>query len=198
MGKDRGYIPLYITNNATAFVTEEEARALVNYCSVALIEEEFIVELGTFSGGTTKILASSTRATVVTVDNYVGAYDPLDIQKDLEPWKNIIQIVGDSAKIGRLWKSKIRFLFVDAGHRYDEVLEDSIAWEPHLEPGAVVAYHDAVETIPIVRALNGRGVGVEPGPQLLVKQKIDSGDWELLETAGTIAFLRKIEKWRKE
>ena len=37
---------------------------------------------------------------------------------------------------------KFKFIFIDADHKYESVLEDFKLWSPLLEPGGLISFHD--------------------------------------------------------
>lgn len=84
---------------------------------------------------------------------------------DIQPYdgftsSNVQYIKGCSWDSAALVKEPVKFVFVDAGHGYQEVVNDNKAWEPLVVPGGVVAGHDwdsdgvrraAQDTLPGVR-----------------------------------------------
>ena len=38
--------------------------------------------------------------------------------------------------------NSIDFLFLDAGHEYEDIIEDMTAWYPKVKPGGIIAGHD--------------------------------------------------------
>lgn len=49
---------------------------------------------------------------------------------------------GKTTEVASTWNTPIDLLFIDAGHSYNEVVTDIIAWVKHVRPGGVVAFHD--------------------------------------------------------
>lgn len=131
---------------------------------LALLEQHrprVIVELGTWLGASAIAMARSARrwgGTVTCVDTWAGELDadavspagksPLML---LSCARSMVE-AGVSASIrlipstttdaARYWAQPIDFLYIDAGHSYDAVLEDLDTWVPHVRPGGVVAGDD--------------------------------------------------------
>ncbi|NTW91009.1 MAG: class I SAM-dependent methyltransferase, partial [Erysipelotrichaceae bacterium] len=54
-------------------------------------------------------------------------------------------IKGDSVKSAELFKDEsLDFVFIDAGHRYEEVKADIEAWYPKVRKGGIVSGHDYI------------------------------------------------------
>ncbi|MDI6704588.1 MAG: class I SAM-dependent methyltransferase [bacterium] len=56
--------------------------------------------------------------------------------------EKIIPLRGYSEDIARTFDKKIDLLFIDADHSYKGCNQDVKAWFPHLNPGAIVIFHD--------------------------------------------------------
>lgn len=72
-------------------------------------------------------------------------------------------IIGTSTEAATGWTGpKVGLLVIDAEHRKPNVLSDFRAWQPHLEPGAVIAFDDYEQrfhgVIEAVTELVGEGV----------------------------------------
>jgi hypothetical protein len=56
---------------------------------------------------------------------------------------------GSGVEAAAQWKGpQVGFLFHDAGHSYEDVRQDYLAWRPHLAPGAWVGVHDYWGAVP--------------------------------------------------
>jgi len=54
-----------------------------------------------------------------------------------------IQILGDSAEVGRAWdKGQVDLVFVDGDHSPDSVRADIHAWLPWVKNGGIIVFHD--------------------------------------------------------
>lgn len=49
---------------------------------------------------------------------------------------------GKTTEVASIWDTPIDLLFIDAGHSYNEVVTDIVAWVKYVKPGGVVAFHD--------------------------------------------------------
>ena len=105
------------------------------------------VEVGTFRGVTTSLLASSTGLRYVAVDPYVGyggsEHDLAAFQARVVGLTNVEHRRETSGAAARSWRhGPIAFLFLDAVHDFVNTSFDLAAWSPLLAPGALVAMHD--------------------------------------------------------
>jgi len=88
----------------------------------------------------------------------VAGYDPIPPAHT--------QILSDSAEAGHKWAvegDKVDFIFVDAGHSYEQCRDDILAWLPNLKEGGLMVVHDYYGNFPgVIRAVN----------ELLLGQKV--------------------------
>jgi hypothetical protein len=127
-----------------------------------------LFEFGTFDGRTTLHLAmnSPEDAVVHTIDIAVGSFNlgPDGAYMDrvtvgeaflASPYRcKIAQITADSRKFDYApFAGKVDFVFVDAGHAYDDVMSDSAAAFRMVRPGGVVVWHDYLTIGDVTRAL---------------------------------------------
>jgi predicted O-methyltransferase YrrM len=128
-----------------------------------------IVELGSFRGKSTAYLASRAKVPVYAIDRWTlggqadwnGRHTSKATYKAFEDnlravgvWERVKRIMGDTAAAGLDWKGPlVGLLFVDADHTITGVTADIEAWEPHLAPGAVVAFDDYWSMYPDVIAV---------------------------------------------
>ena len=62
-------------------------------------------------------------------------------------------IAGDSAESARhIADGSLAFVFIDAGHSYENVCADIKAWCPKIKPGGIIAGHDA-DHEPVAKAV---------------------------------------------
>jgi predicted O-methyltransferase YrrM len=129
-----------------------------------------IVEIGSYCGRTTLLLADAARrrgTLVVTVDHHRGSeehqpgwdyHDPSLIDAatgrvDTLPHlrralaataleDHAVVVVARSEVAGRLWGVPVRLLFLDGSHVEEQAQADYAAWAPHVAPGGVLAIHD--------------------------------------------------------
>ncbi len=111
-----------------------------------------VLEVGTYCGGTLYHWLQNARpgAVVVSVDNYAWGVDNRPLYRTWAPEGVIVEAVaGDSrdpktiAQAGAL--SPYDWIFIDAGHYYEEVKADWESYRPLATPSAVVCFHDILE-----------------------------------------------------
>ena len=178
-----------ITSNRKALLSPIEGPVLAKYASQ--VERGCIVEIGTFLGGTTAILATYSKVVVVTIDKYILGTNPLDVYSLLQDFSNVMIIVGDSPTIGNLWSTEISFLFIDGGHGYEDVKADFKSWSPHLTQDSVVAFHDARLPTGDKVSLYGYVFNGDPSVQQFITELVETGDWCVIEYVGSTAFIRR-------
>jgi len=121
-----------------------------------------IVEIGSWKGKSTISLALGSKAggggKVFAIDPHQGTYDDFTgiyTPENTEPIfrKNIkragvddiiIPLVMKSEEAARGWTVPISLLFIDGAHDYENVKLDFTLWEPHLIPGGIICFHDAL------------------------------------------------------
>ena len=80
------------------------------------------------------------------VDPVIGKMDTLPLfrrtvyQAGLED--SVIAVVGESARVARLWTTPLAFLFIDGGHGIEPARQDYELWTPHVAPGGTLVIHD--------------------------------------------------------
>lgn len=62
---------------------------------------------------------------------------------------------AESVEFSKTWQGEIDLLFIDAGHKYEEVKADYEAWEKFVPVGGFIAFHDVFDMWPgIVKLFN--------------------------------------------
>jgi predicted O-methyltransferase YrrM len=117
---------------------------------------ERIVEIGSYCGGSTVVIATAARrrnpaVRVFAVDpfqsdgsRYVTGYEAL-FDRNVAEWgvgDTITKLRTTSLEASVDWKDPIDFLFVDGDHEYDAVVTDIRAFVPFVREGGIVAFHD--------------------------------------------------------
>jgi hypothetical protein len=183
------------------WLKDEEAELLIAGTRRALREHAVptVVEIGSFCGKSTIVLASAARtanssARVYAVDPHqgvVGADDGLDsiavVAPTFERFTRNIAAAGIAEMIEPIrlhsyevpWHRPIAFLFIDGLHGYSSVMRDFFHFERHLLDGAYVAFHDSDDTY--------------PGVKTFVEGLAGSGCYEEVNRAGSLVVLRKLE-----
>lgn len=123
-------------------------------------QEGAIVEIGSFEGYSTILLAKAARSysTVYAIDPHVGKLILSDEEESPHrgnTWQRFSRNVnqaGVTEKIQALkvkteqavlgWQKPVGLLFIDGSHRYEDVKKDLLFWRSHLLPGSKVVFHD--------------------------------------------------------
>ncbi|MFB0620075.1 class I SAM-dependent methyltransferase [Streptomyces sp. AGS-58] len=129
-----------------------------------------LLEVGTYCGRSTVLLADAARAAGVgalTVDHHRGSeeqqpgwdyHDPATVDPELGLMdtlpafrrtlfragleEHVIALVGRSPQIARLWNSPLGLVFVDGGHTDEHATADYEGWAPHVAEGGLLVVHD--------------------------------------------------------
>jgi MMP 1-O-methyltransferase len=145
------------------FLGEDEARFL-GMAAACTPSQGSIVEIGSFKGKSTVVLAKVAKhyglGPVVAIDPHnfndpefeeyrrvpnATTYD--DFLKNLESAGVSDQVDvrrAFSGEVAANWNGPIRFLWIDGDHTYSGAKADFDGFFPHVSPGGVVAFHDAL------------------------------------------------------
>lgn len=142
---------------------EEDCRVLYKY---AQLSTGLIVEIGSYGGRSTLMLALGSGRKVISIDPYIGYEDIYKgFQKTIKGL-DIELIKKKSEDAAQTWNKKIGLLHVDGDHHYEEVKKDIKFWAPHVQ-GSIL-FHDYVvhqEDFGVEKAVNEmfKNVHVEAG-----------------------------------
>lgn len=163
MKQEKDYYFRTILQKYHALITINEAKLLYN---LARKSNGPIVEIGSYKGGSTIILAEGSkienRNKVYAIDPHKGTlfygirvkrWGAEKVNKNtLSKFKqNIIDsanqdivqpIVKSSYKASKKWKKSIDLLWIDGCHDYESVMIDFLAWERFLNKNGIIAFHD--------------------------------------------------------
>lgn len=129
-----------------------------------------LVEVGTYCGRSTILLADAARAAgtvAVTVDHHRGSeeqqpgweyHDPDVVDPELGRMDtlptfrrtlhragledHVIAMVGRSPQVAAVWGRPVGLVFIDGGHTDEHASADYEGWAPHLAPGGLLVIHD--------------------------------------------------------
>ncbi|EFL41597.1 secreted protein [Streptomyces griseoflavus Tu4000] len=129
-----------------------------------------LLEIGTYCGRSTILLADAARAagvTALTVDHHRGSeeqqpgwdyHDPetvdpeLGVMDTLPAFRrtlrragledHVVALVGRSPRVAALWAAPLALVFVDGGHTDEHATADYEGWAPHLAEGGLLVIHD--------------------------------------------------------
>jgi hypothetical protein len=185
----------------------EEARELARI-SFSLPAEARIVEIGSFFGASTILLAGPRR---LRGSGLVHCVDPFDCSGDLfsipyykrilveagggslrdhfeknirhagvTPWVKVHQ--GRATEVGKNWKALIDLLFLDGDHSRAGAREAYDTWARFLKPGGVIALHNSR---PENRTLD------HDGYRCLAEEEITAPDYRDIRLIGSTTFAIK-------
>ena len=133
--------------------------AELEYLAALAEKSSCILEVGSWRGRSTSVLAHHTPGIVVAVDTWRGSVEhQLELQgrpasgvfyafrENTSRYDNIWPLLANSITGARIIShSPLRFdlIFIDASHDYESVKADIEAWLPLLAPGGILCGHDA-------------------------------------------------------
>ncbi|WWQ68960.1 class I SAM-dependent methyltransferase [Streptomyces sp. Q6] len=129
-----------------------------------------LLEVGTYCGRSTILLADAARAaevTALTVDHHRGSeeqqpgwdfhdpetVDPVVGAMDTLPTfrrtlhaagleDHVVALVGKSPRVAQVWGGPLGFVFIDGGHTDEHATADYEGWAPHVADGGLLLIHD--------------------------------------------------------
>ncbi|MFI1399247.1 class I SAM-dependent methyltransferase [Streptomyces sp. NPDC020681] len=129
-----------------------------------------LVEVGTYCGRSTILLADAARetgTTAVTVDHHRGSeeqqpgwdyHDPdvvdpeIGLMDTLPTFRrtlhkagledHVIAVVGRSPQVAKVWGRPVGLVFIDGGHTDEHANADYEGWAPHVAAGGLLVIHD--------------------------------------------------------
>ncbi len=133
-------------------LTQDEKHTLKNLATN--INGKVFVELGSYLGASSYYIASGLTnkpdAKLYCIDTWQndamseGKRDTYcEFLCNIKPFSNFIVPLRDTTTNAALnFRQNIDFLFIDAGHDYEDVYNDVTHWLPKLNHGATVVFHD--------------------------------------------------------
>ncbi|MER7717109.1 class I SAM-dependent methyltransferase [Streptomyces flaveolus] len=129
-----------------------------------------LLEVGTYCGRSTLLIADAARAagvTALTVDHHRGSeeqqpgwdyHDPETVDAELGVMdtlptfrrtlhragleEHVVALVGRSPQVAAVWNSPLGLVFVDGGHTDEHANADYEGWAPHVADGGLLVIHD--------------------------------------------------------
>ncbi|MFL4950783.1 class I SAM-dependent methyltransferase [Streptomyces sp. MMS24-I31] len=129
-----------------------------------------LLEVGTYCGRSTVLLADAARqagVTALTVDHHRGSeeqqpgwdyHDPETVDPEIGLMdtlptfrrtlhragleENVVALVGRSPQIAALWNTPLGLVFIDGGHTDEHAAADYEGWAPHVAEGGLLVIHD--------------------------------------------------------
>ena len=151
----------------------EGQACLLHDRAAGLGPDAVVVEIGSFRGRSTIVLASAAPAgaEVVAIDPHAGgdrgpreiAPDPARGETDLAAFKANLAAAGlservrhvrlPSAAAGGAVDGSIDLLYVDGAHRFGPARSDLVEWGGRVRPGGTMLVHDAFSSVGVTLAL---------------------------------------------
>lgn len=141
--------------------TEAHGNALEKLVQMVLRENIMIVEVGSWKGYSTSVLAKSVadyHGSVFAIDHWLGGEETTkhDYAKKVDVysifkhnmivlgvWDIVHPLVMDSLTASQIFADGILdLIFIDADHRYEPFKKDVSAWLPKLRDGGILCGHD--------------------------------------------------------
>ncbi|WP_329032887.1 class I SAM-dependent methyltransferase [Streptomyces sp. NBC_01725] len=129
-----------------------------------------LLEVGTYCGRSTILLADAARAagvTALTVDHHRGSeeqqpgweyHDPSVVDPEVGRMDtlpsfrrtlhtagledHVVAVVGRSPQVAAVWGGPLGLVFIDGGHTDEHANGDYEGWAPHLAVGGLLVVHD--------------------------------------------------------
>ncbi|MEE1753260.1 class I SAM-dependent methyltransferase [Streptomyces sp. SP18CS02] len=155
---------------AKGFMPVREGLALHAAAAQAALLGLPLLEVGTYCGRSTILLADAARAAgtvAVTVDHHRGSeeqqpgweyHDPtvvdpqVGLMDTLPTFRrtlhaagledHVIAVVGRSPQVARVWAGEVGLVFIDGGHTDEHANGDYEGWAPRVAPGGLLVVHD--------------------------------------------------------
>ncbi|MFD8543819.1 class I SAM-dependent methyltransferase [Streptomyces sp. NPDC059649] len=155
---------------AKGFMPVDEGLALYAAAAGAARLGLPLVEVGTYCGRSTVLLADAARAagvTAVTVDHHRGSeeqqpgweyHDPSVVDPEVGRMDtlptfrrtlhaagledHVIAVVGRSPQVAAVWARPVGLVFIDGGHTDEHATADYEGWAPHVAPDGLLVIHD--------------------------------------------------------
>ncbi|MEU7155682.1 class I SAM-dependent methyltransferase [Streptomyces chrestomyceticus] len=194
---------------AKGFMPAGEGLALYTAAGEAAALGMPLVEVGTYCGRSTILLADAARAagvTVVTVDHHRGSeeqqpgweyHDPAVVDPEvglmdtLPTFRrtlyaagledHVVALVGRSPQAAALWNTPVGLVFIDGGHTDEHATADYEGWAPHVAPGGLLVIHDVFAD----PADGGQA------PYRVYRRALESGAFTEMSVHGSLHVLRR-------
>jgi len=199
---------IWLSRRIPGWTRGDEAAALAR-ASYASPDEAVIVEIGSFLGCSTILLAGARKLRGSGKVHCVDAFDtsgdafsvpiyrahqdslPVSLRKrfdenirltGLTEWVEVHQ--GRDSDIASGWKSPIDLLFMDGDHSVEEARQTYQAWSRFLKSGGVIAIHNSRNDVPYAEG--------HDGSMRLVAEAIRPPRYADIHCIGTTTFARRL------
>ncbi|MFJ3528210.1 MULTISPECIES: class I SAM-dependent methyltransferase [unclassified Streptomyces] len=155
---------------AKGFMPVVEGLALYEAAAEAAALGLPLLEVGTYCGRSTILLADAARAagsTALTVDHHRGSeeqqpgweyHDPTVVDPEVGRMdtlptfrrtlhaagleEHVVALVGRSPQVAAVWGGQLGLVFIDGGHTDEHANGDYEGWAPHVAEGGLLVIHD--------------------------------------------------------
>ncbi|MFZ3594292.1 class I SAM-dependent methyltransferase [Streptomyces sp. BH104] len=155
---------------AKGFMPRGEGLALYSAAVEAAALGLPLLEVGTYCGRSTILLADAARSagvTALTVDHHRGSeeqqpgwdfHDPetvdpvVGLMDTLPTFRrtlhaagledHVVALVGKSPRVAKAWGGQLGLVFIDGGHTDEHAGADYEGWAPHVAEGGLLLIHD--------------------------------------------------------
>ncbi|MFI5521374.1 class I SAM-dependent methyltransferase [Streptomyces platensis] len=194
---------------AKGFMPVDEGLALYAAAAEAAALGLPLVEVGTYCGRSTILLADAARGAgvlAVTVDHHRGSeeqqpgweyhdatvVDPEVGRMDTLPTfrrtlhaagleEHVLALVGRSPQAAAVWQAPVGLVFIDGGHTDEHATADYEGWAPHLASGGLLVIHDVFAD----PADGGQA------PYRIYRRALESGAFTEISARGSLHVLRR-------
>ncbi|MFF9526376.1 class I SAM-dependent methyltransferase [Streptomyces achromogenes] len=196
---------------AKGFMPEDEGLALYAAAVEAGRLGLPLLEVGTYCGRSTILLADAARragVTALTVDHHRGSeeqqpgwdyHDPETVDPEIGLMdtlplfrrtlhragleEHVVALVGRSPQIAAFWNSPLGLVFIDGGHTDEHAGADYEGWAPHVAEGGLLVIHDVFP--------HPKDEFTGQAPYRVYLRALDSGAFTEVSAAGSLRVLRR-------
>jgi predicted O-methyltransferase YrrM len=209
MGQRPGPETLAAFEAAKGFMPVDEGLALHEAAAEAATLGLPLLEVGTYCGRSTILLADAARAAgtvVVTVDHHRGSeeqqpgweyHDPETMDPEVGRMdtlpafrrtlhragleEHVVAVVGRSPRVAALWGRPVGLVFIDGGHTDEHATADYEGWTPHVAQLGLLVVHDVFPD----PADGGQA------PHRIYRRALASGAFTEVSATGSLRVLRR-------
>lgn len=196
---------------AKGFMPTGEGLALYAAATEAAALGLPLLEVGTYCGRSTILLADAAReagVTAVTVDHHRGSeeqqpgweyHDPSTVDPEVGRMDtlpafrrtlhhagledHVIAIVGRSPQVAKAWGGPLGLVFIDGGHTDEHATGDYEGWAPHLAQGGLLLIHDVFP--------NPTDIMTGQAPYRVYLRALESGAFTEVSATDSLRVLRR-------
>ena len=174
-----------LTDGVEGFLSEDEAVYLMRLAARGR-GEGAIVEIGSYHGKSTVLLAHAARAAgrgpVVAIDPHLGGAVTAfhDTLARGGVTGHVVPVVETSDAAAATWRGPIRLLWIDGSHVREQVRRDFRNWTPFVVDGGIVAFHDTYDYDGVRSVID--------------EEVVRSPDLVLVGLVDTIAAFRRVRR----